>query len=250
MSRRLTYSDAEARARQTPLMQLERILQSQGFGTRKDCRALIRHGRVAVAGTPCADPFAEFDTDGLAFQVDGASWHYRQHVYLMLNKPAGHECSRSPRHHPSVLSLLPAPLQRRAVQTVGRLDADTTGLLLLSDDGRFIHRLTAPKHRVPKVYQVTARHALTDAQIAALLAGVSLRDEPAPVAAAACQRVSANVIRLTLTSGKYHQVKRMLAAVGNRVEGLHRLAIGGLSLPDAVPAGGWHWLEADDLSRL
>lgn len=231
-------------------MQLERILQSQGFGSRKACRALVRSGRVTVAGAPADDPFAEFDPAGLAFQVDGEPWQYRDKAYLMLHKPAGHECSRSPKHHPSVLSLLPEPLRNRDVQPVGRLDEDTTGLLLLSDDGQFIHRLISPRHKVAKVYEVTARHPVDDDQVAALLAGVQLHDEPDPIAAAACERVAERVIHLTLTEGKYHQVKRMLAAAGNRVEALKRIAVGPLRLPDDLPEGAWRWLDPTELEGL
>jgi 16S rRNA pseudouridine516 synthase len=231
-------------------MQIDRILQSQGFGSRKACRALVRHGRVALAGAPVADPFVEIAPDGLVLQVDGVDWPYRERAYLMLNKPVGHECSRAPKHHPSVLSLLPAPLVTRGVQPVGRLDEDTTGLLLLSDDGQFIHRLISPRHKVTKVYEVTAKHPVDEAQIGALLAGVQLHDEPAPIAAAACERVSERVIRLSLTEGKYHQVKRMLAAAGNRVEALKRIAIGGLRLPPDLPEGGWRWLAEDELAGL
>lgn len=235
-------------------MQLERILQSQGFGSRKACRAMVRHGRVTAGGQPTDDPFAEFEPDGLGFGVDGEAWVYRERATLMLHKPAGYECSRSPRHHPGVLSLLPAPLVNRGVQSVGRLDVDTTGLLLLSDDGDLIHRLISPHHQVAKVYEVTAKHPVDDTQIAALLAGVQLRDEPAPIYAAECERVDTGgdgrVIRLTLTEGKYHQVKRMLAAAGNRVEALKRVAVGGLALPEDLAEGQWRWLEAAELEWL
>jgi 16S rRNA pseudouridine516 synthase len=229
------------------LMPLERMLQSQGFGSRKACRAMIRDGRLSISGAVCNDPFAEIAVDGLQFTVDDQTWPYRAKAYLMLNKPAGYECSRSPRHHAGVLDLLPEPLRNRGVQPVGRLDEDTTGLLLLSDDGQFIHRLTSPKHKVAKVYEVTAKHPVDDGQIGALLAGVQLHDEPDPIAAAACKRISAQVVHLTLTEGKYHQVKRMLAAAGNRVEALKRVAIGGLSLPDDLPERGWRWLSPEEL---
>lgn len=231
-------------------MQLERLLHGQGFGTRKACRALARAGRVTVNGEPCDDPFADFDTVGLSFTVDGEPWPYREKAYLVLNKPAGYECSQRPIHHPSVFALLPEPLLNRGVQTVGRLDEDTTGLLLLSDDGQFIHRLSSPRHKVPKVYQVTAKHPVDAGQIDALLNGVVLRDEPAPLAALACEAVSPRVIRLTLAEGKYHQVKRMMAAVGNRVEALKRVAVGGLALPEDLPEGGWRWLGERELELL
>ncbi len=231
-------------------MQLERILHSQGFGSRKECRALIRAGRVGVAGLEVTDPFIEFPLRELEFSVDGQPWRFRERVYLMLDKPVGHECSRAPRHHPSVFDLLPDPLRRREAQAVGRLDEDTSGLLLFSDDGAFIHALISPKRKVPKRYRVTCRHPVDDAQIAALLEGVQLRDEATPVAALACARIDACQIELALGEGKYHQVKRMLAAVGNRVESLRRIAIGELYLDESLGPGGWRYLEMEDLARL
>ena len=123
-------------------------------------------GRVRVGGDVVDDPFA--DTDTTEVEVDGVRWPVHAKALLMLHKPAGYECSQKPRHHPSVMGLLPAPLQRRGVQPVGRLDADTTGLLLLTDDGALIHRLTSPKHHVPKVYEVTAKHPIDAAQLQAL----------------------------------------------------------------------------------
>ena len=231
-------------------MELERLLRSQGFGSRPECRALVYSGRVSVAGLVCEDPFAEVDPSGFEFSVDGVPWRYREFAYLALNKPSDFECSQKPKHHPSVYSLLPRPLLTRGVQAVGRLDEDTTGLLLLSDDGQFIHTYTAPKKKIPKVYDVTVKHELDDQQLSALLAGVQLNDEPAPIAAAACEILSARLLRMTVTEGKYHLVKRMIAAAGNRVEGLNRIAVGGLSLPDGLPVGQWMWLESSDLERL
>jgi 16S rRNA pseudouridine516 synthase len=229
---------------------LERILHSQGFGSRKLCRILVHSGRVTVNGEPCADPFADFATDNLQFTVDGALWRYHEKAYLMLNKPAGYECSQKPTHHPGVYALLPAPLRERCVQSIGRLDEDTTGLLLFSDDGQFIHRMGSPKWKVPKVYEVTTKHAVDAKQIAALIGGVQLNDEPAPIAALACEAVADNLLHLTLGEGKYHQVKRMVAAAGNRVEALKRIAIGGLVLPEDLPVGEWRWLDAKDLEQL
>ena len=174
---------------------------------------------------------------------------YHERAYVMLHKPAGTECSQKPSTWPSIYTLLPAPLRQRpqkgavqGVQAVGRLDQDTTGLLLLTDDGQFIHRMGSPRHHVPKVYEVTVKHPLDDAQVQRLLQGVVLDDDPAPVAAAACEAVSPLHLRLTLTEGKYHQVKRMVAAVGNRVEALHRSRMGDLELPAELVPGQWRWL--------
>ena len=175
----------------------------------------------------------------------------------MLHKPAGFECSHRPGRWPSVYTLLPAPLRQRptagkvaGVQAVGRLDQDTTGLLLLSDDGAFIHRMNAPRRHVPKVYEVGTRHPLDERQLERLRSGVVLDDDPRPVVAAAAEASGERQLRLTLTEGKYHQVKRMLAAVGNRVETLHRSRIGGLSLPAELAPGQWRWLEPSELALL
>jgi 16S rRNA pseudouridine516 synthase len=121
---------------------------------------------------------------------------------------------------------------------------------LLSDDGKFIHRMSSPRHHVPKLYEVTTKHPLDDAQIARLLAGVVLDDSPVPVKAAAATAFGSHVLHLTLTEGKYHQVKRMLAAVGNRVEALHRASVGGLRLGPDLPSGQWRWLSADETAAL
>lgn len=231
-------------------MQLERILHNHGFGTRKACRSLIRHERVALNGRICDNPFIEVDTAGLVFTVDGVDWPYAEQASLMLHKPAGYECSRKPQHHPSVLDLLPLPLRERGVQPIGRLDEDTTGLLLITDDGQLNHVLSSAKRKVPKVYLATTRHPLDQAQIDQLLAGVQLHDDPEPVVAAACEIVAEHQLRLTLTSGKYHQVKRMVAAVGNRVDALHREAVGELVLSDDLKPGQWRWLSAVDLKNL
>jgi 16S rRNA pseudouridine516 synthase len=203
---------------------------------------------VAVAGAVVDDPLADFDTTGFSFDVDGTPWPYCAKALVLLHKPAGYECSQKPKHHPSVLSLLPPPLRTRGLQPVGRLDEDTTGLLLLTDDGALIHRLTSPRHHVPKVYEVGCRHAVDDTQIARLLAGVVLDDDPAPVRAAACERSGKCSISLTLTEGKYHQVKRMLAAVGNRVDSLHRSRYGALALPAELQPGRWSWVTAEDIT--
>ncbi len=221
---------------------LAQVLFSQGFGARRECAGLIAGGHVTLAGQVCDDPLHEIETDGLVFGVRGVAWPYHAKALIVLNKPAGVECSQKPKHHPSVYSLLPPPLRKRDVQAVGRLDEDTTGLLLLTDDGTLIHRLTSPKHHVPKVYEVGCKHAVDAKQITALLAGVRLLDETSDVRAAACEATGERSLRLTLLAGKYHQVKRMIAAVGNRVETLHRSAFGALALPADLAPGRWRWL--------
>ena len=237
-------------------MQLQEILFSQGFGTRRVCAGLVQQGFVTVGGEVLAEAAQSVESEGLQFSVQGVDWAFHEKAYLMLHKPAGYECSQKPSTYPSIYTLLPAPIRQRGggaaagVQAVGRLDQDTTGLLLLSDDGKFIHRMSSPRHHVPKVYEITAKHAVDEKQVQKLLAGVVLDDDPKPVRAAACVQTGELTLSLTLTEGKYHQVKRMLAAVGNRVEALHRARIGGLVLPADLPAGQWRWLSPSDLASI
>ncbi|QPF73535.1 16S rRNA pseudouridine(516) synthase [Roseateles sp. DAIF2] len=235
-------------------MRLSQILFSQGFGTRRLCAGLIQHGEVSVQGEVVDDPDADFSPEGLVFEVGGKTWPYYEKALILLHKPAGYECSQKPKHHPSVMSLLPAPLRERNVQPVGRLDEDTTGLLLLTDDGALIHKLTSPKHHVPKVYEARCKHPVTAEQVAQLLAGVELREpDPKPhhkpefTRAEAAEATGEQLLRLTLTEGKYHQVKRMVAAVGNRVEALHRPSFGALALPADLAPGAWTWVASPAL---
>ncbi|HWR75801.1 MAG TPA: 16S rRNA pseudouridine(516) synthase [Thiobacillus sp.] len=231
-------------------MKLYHALQSQGFGTRKHCVARVRAGEVAVNGVVCDNPEAQVDPAQLELTLDGVTWPYREKVYVLMHKPAGYECSHHPSHHSSVFALLPPPLVQRGVQCVGRLDQDSTGLLLFSDDGQFNHRMISPKKGVAKMYRAVCADPVSDAMLAALRTGVQLNDEPAPIAALACERVDAHTLRLTLAEGKYHQVRRMIGATGNRVEALHREAIGNYSLPADLPPGAWRWLGTDDLQQL
>ena len=144
-------------------LSLDRVLQSQGFGTRKYCRALIEDGDVAINGAIHDNYKTPIETDGLVLTVFDEEWTYREHVYIALYKPSNFECSRKPSHHPGVLTLLPEQFTWRDVQPVGRLDHDTTGLLLMSDDGPFIHAQSSPKRHIPKVYQATTQEPVTQA---------------------------------------------------------------------------------------
>jgi 16S rRNA pseudouridine516 synthase len=168
-----------------------------------------------------------------------------------LNKPADFECSRKASHHPGVLTLLPEQFARRDVQPVGRLDHDTTGLLLMSDDGPFIHHQSSPRRHIAKVYAATTRDPVTPELVAKLLAGVKLHDEPGLLAAVSCSRVDTHRVEIVLAQGKYHQVKRMLAAAGNHCVALRRTQIGGLKL-DALglAEGEWCYLDAAQLALL
>jgi 16S rRNA pseudouridine516 synthase len=232
-------------------LSLDRILQSQGFGTRKYCRALIEDGDVRIGGIPSTNYKTPIETDGLVLNVFDEDWPYRAQVYIALNKPVNVECSRKPSHHPGVLTLLPEQFTWREVQPVGRLDHDTTGMLLMSDDGPFIHAQSSPKRHVPKIYQASTQDAVTPELVAQLLAGVQLHDEPAPLAAVSCVQRGEHLLEIVLEQGKYHQVKRMLAAAGNHCSALHRSAIGGLTLEAlGIGEGEWCYLDPAQLALL
>jgi 16S rRNA pseudouridine516 synthase len=225
---------------------LDRILQSQGFGSRKWCSELIAAGEVSIAGKTITDNRVAIETSGLVFRIFDESWVYRRHVYIALNKPADFECSRKASHHPGVMTILPEQFTRRDVQPVGRLDHDTTGLLLMSDDGPFIHAQSSPKRHIPKVYAATTHDPVTPELVAKLLAGVKLHDEPAPLVAVTCHLLAPHRLEIVLEQGKYHQVKRMLAAAGNHCVALQRSQIGGLKL-DALGLAEGEWCYLDDV---
>ena len=225
---------------------LDRILQSQGFGTRKYCQSLIKDGDVAFNGVVLRKFQDKIDTDSLVLTLDGEDHVYRETVYIALNKPMDYECSRKPSHHPSILDLLPEEMTWREVQPVGRLDHDTTGLLLLSDDGAFIHAQSSPKHHVAKRYLATTAETITPELISALLSGVQLIDEKEPLHALECVQVSTHQLEIVLEQGKYHQVKRMLAAAGNHCAALQRVQIGELKLLNLdLALGEWCYVNAD-----
>jgi 16S rRNA pseudouridine516 synthase len=229
---------------------LEKILFSQGFGTRRYCSDLVFAELVKVNGTLAQDPDERIATEGLVLNVDGQNWEYHEKAYIAFNKPANYECSHKTTHHPSVYSLLPPPFIERGLQCVGRLDFDTTGLLLISDDGQFIHKMTTPKKNIGKVYEITTPETITQTQIDHLLNGVALDDDPKPCFAAACRQLSENRLAMTIVEGRYHQVKRMMAAVGNHVTKLHRAQIGAYVMPTDLEEGQWRWLYPADLKQL
>ena len=231
-------------------MTLAQLLFAQGFGTRRECTALLGAGCVEIDGEAVTDAAREVvEPDGFRLVVQGLAWTCRTRALIVMNKPPGYECSQKPKHHASVYGLLPAPLRRRGVQAVGRLDADTTGVLLFTDDGGLIHRLTSPRHEVDKVYEAECKHPINAASLERLQAGVVLHDDNVAVRARSCEAIEPRTLRLVLTEGKYHQVKRMIAAAGNRVESLRRVAFGSVRA-EGLAAGAWRWLSVDEERTL
>ena len=231
-------------------MQLFRILQHEGLGTRRECIRLIALGKVSVLGKIVKNPFEFFESESLEFAVDNNTWIFQKNIYLIMNKPAGYECSHHPQHYPSIFCFLPGQLLNRGVQCVGRLDQDTTGLLLFSDDGEFIHKMSSGKKDVKKTYLVKTFEAINQKQADALKLGVLLKGESLPVQAKSLTPLSDNACLLSITSGKYHQVKRMFAAVGNQVISLKRTSVGDLELDESLRFGEWRYLTESDFNLL
>lgn len=231
-------------------LSLEKILLSQGFGTRRYCSDLVYADLVKVNGILAEDADQRILTENLILNVEGKDWEFHEKAYIAFNKPLNYECSHKTTHHPSLYSLLPKPFVERGLQCVGRLDYDTTGLILISDDGQFIHKMTSPKKNIGKVYEITTPDPITQKQIDHLLNGVILEDDPKPCFATACKQLSENLLAMTIVEGRYHQVKRMMAAVGNHVAKLHRTEIGQYVMPIDLEKGEWRWLYPKDLLLL
>lgn len=227
-------------------MFLEKMLQSQGFGSRKHCQQLIKNGAVSIEEEKIDQPKHKLDLNNLSFSVYDQHFEYREKVYIALNKPQGYECSHQATHHFSVFDFFNDVLMNRGLQCVGRLDQDTSGLLLLTDDGQFLQALTHPKKHVAKVYQMHTVDPVTEQQILQLQQGVELHNESGIFAATNVLQLAENELQMTIHQGVYHQVKRMLAAVGNKVERLQRQQIGALTLPE-LEQGKWIYLNAEQV---
>ena len=230
-------------------MKLVRRLANLGYGSRRQVETLLRDGRVTdTEGRPLG---AEAQPDHEAIRVDGQPLDPPPGAVLMLNKPAGITCSTSDPGR-VVYELLPPRFRLRnpIIAPVGRLDRDTTGLLLLTDDGPLLHRIISPKSRIPKVYEAVLARDLTGDEAAAFASGtLMLRSETAPLEPAVLEAMGPRRARLTVTEGRYHQVRRMFAAVGNHVEALHRVAISGLGLDD-LAEGKWRLLAPAEVESV
>lgn len=235
-------------------MKLEQLLQSQGFGSRKYCQQLILNGAVSIADEICIDPKRAFNSKDLLdleFKVFNQNYRYYEKVYLALNKPQGYECSHQPDYHHSVFELLPAHLRLRGVQSVGRLDQDTTGLLLFTDDGKFLQKMTHPKKHIGKTYVVDTLDKVPLEMLQTLEQGVELRNEKGVFTATDIQLLAEKRFTMTIHQGVYHQVKRMVASIGHKVEKLHRSKMGQLTLDSLdLEQGQWCYLTAEQLKLL
>jgi 16S rRNA pseudouridine516 synthase len=232
-----------------PALTLERLLAGIGFGSRKEARGLVRMGLVELDGKVLEDPFMEFAERPETITVNGEEVPTVEKLYVMLHKPLDVECSHNARDHRSVFEFLPDRFTAMGIQSVGRLDADSEGLLLLSNQGDFIHRVESPKKGLLKHYKVTLAREFTDAQREELLKGVMLKGERREVVAREIETDGESVI-IAIGEGLYHQVRRMFAAVGNHVETLERISIGNLKLDPTLGRGGWRFLTDEEVSQF
>lgn len=228
---------------------LDKIISATGKKSRREVREMVRQGRVLVDGKPAPAADMKVDPQTAVILLDGEPLGYEKFTYVMLHKPAGVLTATEDRRQETVLDLLPPELRRRALSPVGRLDKDTEGLLLLTNDGQLAHRLLSPKSHVDKVYYARVDGALEPGDIAAFAAGMTLGDglECLP---AGLEILSPTEALVTLREGKFHQVKRMLAARGKPVLYLKRLSMGRLRLDPALAPGAWRMLTEEERSAL
>lgn len=231
------------------MRRIDQLLASLGYGSRRDVREWILGGRVTVQGVPERDPGRRAEPGDV--RIDGEPPDHPGELLLLLNKPPGRVCSHNPAEGPSVYGLLPARWQGRnpPVTSVGRLDKDTTGLLLLTDCSALVHRLTSPKRKVPKVYRARLEAAIPRGTEEVFGSGtLLLPGEEAPCAPATLRRIGEREAEITLTEGRYHQVKRMFASQGCPVAELHRIRFGSLDLGE-LPLGNWIELPINSLDN-
>ena len=230
-------------------MKLVKHLANLGYGSRKEVAWMFREGRVTDAAGEVL--YADDPLDHGNVRVDGEPLDPPQGLVLMLHKPAGYTCSTKDKGR-IVYDLLPERFRLRdpVLSTVGRLDRETTGLLLMTDDGGLLHRIVSPKAKLAKIYEATLAQDLRGDEAALFASGtLVLESETTPLLPARLEVLGPRHARLTLHEGRYHQVRRMFAATGNHVEALHRPQVGGLAL-DGLPEGQWRALDAADLDRL
>lgn len=234
---------------------IDRLLSSMGYGSRTEMGRLARAGGITLDGEDLTDVSKRIPvTPDLPrrMQIDGQALDPLVGMVLLLNKPLGMTCSHK-EQGALVHDLLPARWRRRdpAISTIGRLDKQTSGLLLLTDDGELLHRVISPRHHVRKTYRAQLARPLTGTE-GALFASATLmlEGETKPLAPAELDVISPTEALLHVTEGRYHQVRRMFAATGNHVEALHRETLGGLSLPADLPSGAWRLLSEDEVARI
>ena len=228
---------------------LDKVIANRGVASRREVKALVRQGRVLVDGVPAAAADMKVDAEAAVITVDGVTLGSERHIYLLLHKPAGVLTATEDKRQPTVLDLIPQEWRRRDLAPVGRLDKDTEGLLLLTDDGELTHRLLSPRYHVDKVYYARVE-GVPDEQDAAAFAEGLLLGDGLQCLPARLEPLGGGECLVTLREGKFHQVKRMLAGRGKPVQYLKRLSMGPLRLEPELAAGQCRLLTAEELFAL
>lgn len=232
-----------------PLVRMDKVLADMGLASRKELREIIKSGRVSVDGQVEKRPERKLDPTATRITLNGEELRYQAHHYYMMDKPSGLVTATEDREQKTVMDLLPPELRRMGLFPVGRLDKDTSGLLLLTDDGEFAHRVISPKSCVEKLYYAKVEGSPNEEDAAAFAAGLTLADGTRCLPAG-LEILGEDCCLVTVTEGKYHQVKRMLAARGKPVKELRRLSIGGLKIDERLGPGGFRELTEKDLCKL
>lgn len=231
-------------------MRADKLLAHLGHGSRREVKKFLKQGALIVNGEPVKDPKKHVNTDEQEVELFGEKVVYREFIYLLMNKPAGLISATEDNEEETVIDILEPEDALFAPFPVGRLDKDTTGLLFITNDGKLAHQLTSPKRKVDKEYRVHLRDPITADAVKKLKEGVALEDGYTTKPAEVSETDTPTVIFLTIQEGKYHQVKRMMAACGNHVESLERIRMGSLLLDEDLKPGEYRELTEAELTRL
>lgn len=231
---------------------LDKILASQGTLSRKDVKEIIKKGRVTLNGKVIRDSAVKIDAEKDKVCLDGEELSLKKHIYIMLNKPQGVVSASDSDTDKTVVDLVPDELYRKGLFPAGRLDKDTTGFVLITDDGEFAHRILSPKNHIFKTYLARLDHSLSESDIKLIESGITLADGTT-LKEAKLEIVEAGespLVRIMICEGKYHQVKRMFAAAGNKVVELHRSKMGELALDDTLKPGECREISIEELEKI
>lgn len=233
-------------------IRIDKFLSTQAIATRSQAKEMLRAGRVLVNGTPVKAADLKVDPEGDEIRVDGRVYGYQEHLYLMLNKPQGVVSATDDKVHRTVLDLVPPELRRRGLFPAGRLDRDTVGFVLITDDGEFAHNILSPRHHVPKTYEAGLDGSIGENELSVLAQGVVLGDgtKCRPAELTVLQSGERPLIQIVIVEGRYHQIKRMFAAVGRRVLTLKRTKIGGLALDPSLKEGDCIAISPSNLEKI
>lgn len=231
---------------------LDKLIASQGKLSRSDVKKMVKSGRVTVDGAVVKSADVKVDADKSVISVDGKALNYKKNIYIMLNKPQGVISASNDKTQKTVVDLVPPELYRDGLFPAGRLDGDTVGFVLITDDGDFAHRILSPKNHIMKTYHATLRSPLTEDDISAFKNGIELSDGTLCLEAEVrmLEKTDEPIAEVKICEGKYHQVKRMFAALGNKVLYLKRVRMGGLDLDESLEEGQCREITAEELLLL